>query len=290
MSTPLLRCATALGALALALAAAPSASAAGSVFGGATRGDEPIVLVGDRTAKKLKSAVIATESKCSDGMYMPFSANVTAAKAEAGFDAGSADLLMSRNAKGRFSGLAARTYDLGDSVALVGTALRGKLKGKRASGSISTDVSIVDRQSGNETASCHSGRIAWSATRSPGRVYGGSTSQEEPVVVRLDAKRKKVSDVLASWETASCTPENFLRFPDRFTNFPLHAGRFGDSFDQTYDGPDGGKRTYAYTVDGKVSRRSTTGTLHVGVTQSDAAGATTLACDSGNVTWKATTG
>jgi hypothetical protein len=290
MSTPLLRSAGALGALALTLATAPSAFAAGSVFGGATGGDEPIVLTGDRAAKKLKSAVIATESKCDDGMYFPFSAKVTPVKPDPGFDAGARDLVVDRNAKGRFSGAVTTAYDLGDSVALVETTLSGKLKAKRASGSISTDVGIVDAGSSTPSVSCHSGRVSWSATRSPGRVYGGTSSQEEPVVVRLDAKRKKVSDVLASWETAVCTPDNFLRFPDRFTNFPLHAGSFGDSFDQTYDGPDGAKRAFAYTVNGRVGRRSATGTLHVGVTQTDAAGATTLSCDTGNVTWKAATG
>jgi hypothetical protein len=279
-----------LGALALILAAAPSAFASGSVFGGSTNDGEAIVLTGDGAAKKLKSAVIAAEAKCDDGMYWPLSAKVTPTKASPGFDPGPRDLLVSRNAKGKFAGVVLSGSDLGDSFGVATTKLSGKLKAKRASGSISVDIAIVDKQSNAQTMACHTGTVKWAATRSPGRVYGGSSSQEEPVVVRLDAKRKKVSDILASWETASCTPDNFLRFSDRFTNFPLHAGSFGDSFDQTFDGPAGAKRTFAYSVDGKVRRRSATGTLHVGVTELDAAGATTLSCDTGNVTWKATTG
>lgn len=290
MSTPLIRVAGAAGVVALALATAPSAFAAGSVFGGATKGDEPIVLTGDRSVKKLKSAVISVEAKCDDGTYYPFSGRVTATKAQPGFDPDLGDLSVSKNAKGKFAGVVAAAYDLGDAYALITTNLDGKLKAKRASGSISTDVLIFDKQSNTQTVSCHTGSTRWAATRAPGRVYGGSSSQDEPVVVRLDARRKKVSDVLAAWETSSCTPEGFLRFGERFTNFPLHAGSFGDTFDQSYDRPDGGKRSYAYEVAGKVGRRSAAGTLHVAVTGTDAAGATTLSCDSGGVTWKAATG
>lgn len=290
MSITLVRCAGALGAVALTLATAPSAFAAGSVFGGSTNDGDPIVLNGDGAAKQLKSAVIAAEAKCDNGMYWPLSVKVTPAKPSPGFDPGGRDLVVSRNAKGKFDGVVLGGADLGDAFGVVTTKLGGKLKARKASGTISVDVSIIDKASNQQTASCQTGSVKWAATRSPGRVYGGSSSQEEPIVLRLDAKRKKVSDILAGWESATCTPDNFLRFADRFTNFPLHAGSFGDAFDQTYDGPDGGKRTYAYAIDGKVGRRSAKGTLHVGVTGTDAAGATTLSCDTGSVSWKAATG
>jgi hypothetical protein len=290
MSTPLLRSASALGALALTLATAPSAFAAGSVFGGSTGAGEAIVLNGDGAAKKLKSAVIAAEAKCDDGMRWPVSAKVTPTKPTPGFSPGSRDLVVSRNAKGKFEGVVLSGADLGDSYGVVTTKLSGKLKARRSSGSISVDVSIIDKQSNAQTMACRTGSVRWAATRSPGRLYAGVSSQEEPIVLRLDAKRKKVSDILAGWESSTCTPDIFLRFGERFTNFPLHAGSFGDSFDQTYDSTDGGKATYAYAIDGKVGRRSAKGTLHVGVTGTDAGGATTLSCDTGGVTWKATTG
>jgi hypothetical protein len=128
------------------------------------------------------------------------------------------------------------------------------------------------------------------ATRSPGRVFGGSSSQEEPVVVRVDAKRKRVSDMLAGWQSSTCAPDGFLRFGERFTDFPLHAGGFSGSWDESYPRDGGGTMKYAYALTGKVKRTSASGTPHVGVTGTDAAGATTLTCDSGSVTWKAVTG
>jgi len=41
--------------------------------------------------------------------------------------------------------------------------------------------------------SCATGRIKWTASRSPGRIYGGTTSQDRPVVVRLDHAAQTLS-------------------------------------------------------------------------------------------------
>jgi hypothetical protein len=98
-----------------------------------------------------------------------------------------------------------------------------------------------------------------------------------------------VNDIFAAWHS-DCQPEGFIRFGERFTSFALSAGKFGDAWDQSFADSEGGKLNYAYTIDGKVRRRSANGTLHVGVTQTDSAGATTATCDTGPVTWKATTG
>jgi hypothetical protein len=283
------RIAAAVGASALLLAAAPPALAANTVFGGSTDAGEPIVLNGDQPAKQLRSAVIAVEAKCSEGTF-PFVLAVAPKKASPGFTPGPHDLIMVRNGKGRFAGVAGGGVDLGDSFALATASLSGKLKAKGASGVLKLDISIVDKQTNNERESCHSGALRWAASHSPGRVYGGRSSQGEPVVVRLDAKRRKVTDVLAGWESASCTPEGFMRFGERFTNFPLHAGHFGGTWDQPFATDDGGKIDYAYALAGKVAKRTTSGTLHVGVTGTDATGATTLTCDTGSVTWKAVTG
>jgi hypothetical protein len=287
MSASLARATGAASAFVVLLVAAPSALAAGSVYGGSTNAPEPIVLVGDRAAKKLQSAVIAVEAECADGRSFPVAIRLKAVK---GDQLDARDLAVTRNAKGRFAGKHEITYDVGDALGVATTTLSGKLKAKRASGKLRLDVSIVDRQTNNETQSCHSGTVKWSATRSPGRVYGGSSSQEEPVVVRLDAKRKRVSEILAGWESSSCTPDGFMRFGERFTNFPLHAGGFSDAFEQTFPRDTGGQMKFAYSVTGKVTRKSVKGTLHVGATGTDAAGATTVTCDSGNVTWKSTTG
>jgi hypothetical protein len=277
-------------AFAVLLTSAPSALAAGSVFGGSTRVGEPIVLTADRSTKTLKSAVVAVRAACADGRHFPFYGKLTAVKPSPGFPAKPFDLLLARNAKGRFAGLAGGTEDLGDTFAFVTATLSGKLKTAHASGTLQLDVSIVDKQTNTETVACHSGAVRWGASRSPGRIYGGSSSQQEPVVVRLDAKRRTVTDVLAAWHSSSCTPEGYLRYGEDFTNFPLHAGGFGNTWDETYDGDAGSKVKYAYALAGKVTRRAASGALHVGVTGTDATGATTLSCDTGDLTWKTVTG
>ena len=109
-------------------------------------------------------------------------------------------------------------------------------------------------------------------------------------MVRLNPKRTKVADVLMGWETSSCTPDNWYRQGDEFTSFPLHAGHFGDGFSNTFDDGSGGKVTLDYTIAGTVKRKASKGTLHVGLTNTDASGATAMTCDSGRIAWKAATG
>jgi hypothetical protein len=68
------------------------------------------------------------------------------------------------------------------------------------------------------------------------------------------------------------------------------TGRFGDTWESTVKLDDGGTRKFGYSVAGRLGRRSARGTLRVAVTEADAAGAPAASCDTGGVTWKATTG
>jgi hypothetical protein len=274
---------------AIGLACAPSALAAGGVFGGSTSGHRPIVVNSDAAAKKVRSIVISYRAMCDDGMGFPIAAHLTAASRQPGFDAGPRDLVMSRNARGRFAGTQSVGYDLGDSAALVSLKVAGKLRRAAASGTLSADITIVDKQSGARQQGCRTGMLRWTAARGAGRIYGGETSQEEPFVVRLDARHKRVSDLLTVWE-ASCSPDGFMSAPEHFTNFPLIGGRFGDAFDQSSDGDNGAKQRWSYQLAGSVGRRSAKGTFHADMTETDVNGATTATCDSGPLRWKAFTG
>ena len=120
-------------ALAMSLGAAPAASAADAVFGGSTSASEAIVLKADKTAKKLRSAVIAWSAKCGDGMSFPFSMEVAPSSASPGFSPGATDLLMSRNGKGRFAGTLSAGANLGDASAAVKVTVAGRLRPKSAS-------------------------------------------------------------------------------------------------------------------------------------------------------------
>jgi hypothetical protein len=272
------------------LVAAPPAVAA-SVFGGTTRADEPIVLRADGKARKLRSLVIAWEAACGDGRHFPVAGELTAVREEPGFVPDPADLVTSRNARGRFAGTQIAAYDLGSQVAGVVASISGKLRPGRASGRLSADVTILDKATEAEQDTCRTGTVKWSASRAPGRVYGGKTTQDEPIVVRLDRRRKQVRDVLVGWESASCTPPDaFIRFGDALGGFPLRAKRFGDIWDESYDTAGGGEIAYGYALGGKLARRSARGTLRVKVAERDAAGAETLNCDTGPVRWRAMTG
>jgi hypothetical protein len=278
-------------ALVATLAGAPAALAANAVYGGSTGGGEPIVITADKAGKALRSAVIAWRANCADGMYFSDGASLTPGKASPGFTPDPGELLMKRNAKRRFSGVQATGFDLGDSAAVVTVSLDGKLSPKAASGTLSADVTIIEKATGNQITTCSLARSRWKATRAPGRVYAGKTSQDEPVVARLDAKRKRITDLLVSWDSTSCQTPGYVHYGERLHNIDVAAsGRFSDSWDATDPLSDGGTARTTYALAGRVAKRAARGTLRIGVTWLDAAGATTDSCDSGGVTWKATTG
>lgn len=279
------------GVAALVFAAPSPARAAEAVFGGSTSAGEPIVLKADAKVKALTSAVIGWRAKCGDAGYYPGSTELTATLATPGFSPDYRDLLMSRNGKGRFAG---RQLGAGGSDT-VATSLvvdvSGKLGPKRASGTLHAIVKIADRATGATTATCDTGVVRYVASRAPGTIYGGRTSQEEPVVVRVDAARKQIADLFVSWRSSTCTPPAGYSFPEQLTGFPLKStGRFGDAFTLDYPMDGGGKRQFDYKVAGRVTRTAVKGSLHVTFNDADPAGAQTLACDSGGITFKAVTG
>lgn len=278
-------------AAAFSLIFAPPTFAASGVFGGSTAAGEPIVLKTDAKAKKLRSAAIGWRAECADGRFFPFGAELTAVANEPGFTPNPDELLTSKNAKGRFAGTQMGVMDLGELVAPISIELAGKMRSGRASGTLRATVSIVDKATGAELTTCETGSQKWSASRDAGRIYGGMTSQDQPVVVRLDRKGKRVGDLIIAWETSTCEPpDRFLRVPESFTGFAVRSRRFSGSFDDTVSTDDGGRIAFAYNVAGKVSRRSIAGTLTVNLTGTDAAGATSLTCDTGAVSWRTSTG
>jgi hypothetical protein len=280
----------ALLAATTSLALAPSALAKTAVFGGSTRAGDPIVLTADAKAKKLRGIVIAWDAPCADGTYFGTGSALTPIQLPPSATPGVHDLVTSRNGKGRFAGSQLVAFDMGSgSVGMATIDVAGKLRPGRASGTLSATVDILDA-AGKSGGTCKSGRVKWTASRAPGRLYAGRTAQEEPVVVRVDKRRKRVSDMRVGWETASCQPPGSMRISEWFTDFPVRGGAFGDAFSQSYPADGGGQFTYSYTLKGSVARRASQGTLSVQVKQTDATGAVAATCDSGSVSWQAKTG
>ena len=111
------------------------------------------------------------------------------------------------------------------------------------------------------------------------------------MVVRVDAKRRKVSDLMFGWQSGTCKPDSvFLSVNEDFSDFPLSSGRFGDAFNMTYTPDEGGEGKVAYDITGRVARTRASGTFRVNLTETDPAGNVTTACDSGSVSWSAVTG
>jgi hypothetical protein len=285
----ILRLAAAASTTAAALAASPPAHAADGVYGGTTHDGEAIVLKTDAKGQRLKSIVISWAATCSDGTNFPAQAELTPTKATPGFQPKGDELLVERNAKGRFAGTQLATGGSDTTAVAVAVKLDGKLSAKRASGTISADVTIADKATGNQTGSCKLPKTSWAAARAPGRIYGGSTSQSAPVVIRLNASRRRVSDVFMTW-VAPCSPSGFMRLADGFSNFTVKStGAFGAPFGTDVPLGDGAKAHVDYTFAGRVSKSAVKGTLGVKWTETDAAGASTP-CDSGKISWRAQTG
>lgn len=279
----------AIVAVTAACTASP-ASARNAVYGGSTSAGAPIVIKADKKAKSLRSAVVSWRASCDNGRGFPIAVPLTTVKAEPGFDPGFSELATSRNGKGRFAGVQAGALNMGDLAGLLAASYTGKLSAKRASGKLEATITVVD-QAGNTVTTCRTGSVSWSATRAPGRVFAGSTAQDHPVVVRVDAKRRKVSNLLFGWQSGTCKPDDvFLSVNEDFSDFPLDSGQFGDAFNMTYTPDEGGSGKVAYDITGRVARTRASGTFRIGLTETDPAGTVTTACDSGSVSWSAVTG
>jgi hypothetical protein len=279
------------GAAAAAITPSP-ALARNAVFGGSTSKGAPIVITADKKAKTLRSAVVSWRAVCDDGRGFPIGVPLEPVAADPGFSPGFRELATSRNGKGRFAGTRLFGFDIGDQTAAVQVDIAGRLRARRATGTLTVSATFVDEATGATVSTCETGRVKWSADRDPGRVYGGKTSQDEPVVVRLNRQRKRVTDLLYGWQSAGCQPPGFVRFSERLTNFRIsRRGAFGDTFEQSFGGGDNPKLTLTYTVDGTIARKASRGTLRVQTEQRDATtGTVTQTCDSGTVCWRATTG
>jgi hypothetical protein len=292
MRPSLLRLTAAAGATAAVLAVSPSAYAADAVYGGTAGSDDPIVVKADAKSTKLRSMVVSWRAACADGDGFPAGGELTATAPVAGFTPGPTDLLVSRNAKGRFKGTQLGLANLGAASAAIVVDIEGALKRTRASGTLRAVVKIVDTATGADITSCQTGTMRWAATRSPGIIYGGKTSQGEPMVVRLDARRRQVNDLLTTWR-APCTPSaGYYRVPDHiFVPFLVgRTGRFGAPFARDWATGTGGRVRNDVDLAGRVSKTKASGTLQVKVSETDANGATTDTCDTGGITWKAATG
>jgi hypothetical protein len=204
MSSSIFRSALA-GSVAAGLVFAPSALARGPVYGGSTSAMQAIVLRTDAKAKKLKSAVIAWSADCKVGSYWADGSDLTALKADPGFEPDPGELAVTRNAGGRFSGVQAYATSGGRSHRTRDSRGRRTDQGQGCERHAARERLARRRQRQRAGRLRHGHRAVGREARA-GRIFGGATSQDAPMVIRLDSPGRKVSDVMTGWG-ARCVPD-----------------------------------------------------------------------------------
>ncbi len=276
--------------VAAALTAASEAFAADAVFGGSTTNGDPIVVRSDPDIQELRSLGLTWRAECDDGTWLPGFSTLTPVKPAPGFSPAGNELLVSRNAKGTFTGTQFTGGGSDTMAAAISVEAAGKLKPARATGTLHAVVKIMDKATGASVTSCEA-RLRWTASRKPGIIYGGVTSQDEPIVLRLNAARERVNDVILAWHGQCATSGGFVRSPEHFVAFGIkRTGRFGNPFESESPLGDGGMSRWQYRFTGRVTPTKASGAFQVTLSETDAAGAMTDTCDSGNLTWKSATG
>ena len=158
------------------------------------------------------------------------------------------------------------------------------LSASRASGSVSATQVLRLRSNGRRLGTCTL-TDRWRADRRPGRIFGGRSSQDEPVVFELSRDRRRISHGHFGW-FAGCRPSGAYWEPHEefgWTSFPLRrGGGFAGRF--TFD--DGDQR-FRYRLSGRVGERQMSGRLRVDVRERTPGRAD---CAAGPITWSAQTG
>lgn len=262
--------------------ATASQSSATKVLAGRVGENNAFVLrLGGRGSRTLTDTIFWVDATCDNGSRLTFSGPATFSPQAPSLVAEGDNVLAGNRLgrDGRFSVTGRGTADYGENVGNLSETMTGRVRGRRASGTIELTVTLVSRATQQPVTTCRSGRQRWSATSSPGRVFGGLTDRGDPVVVQLRSNRRSVRSLRIGW-TADCEPPSTFGLSDVLVDFRLsRTRRFGGKFDGKFpiEGG-GGERTFAYDLAGRVRSRGVTGTLGVTVTDRDPAGAVTSTC------------
>jgi hypothetical protein len=277
-----LRLAALAAGLAPVLLSAGTASAA--VYGGETSQRDPIAITLTKKGQ-VKTIGVMWSAQCQSGQRFDFGNVMTAAKKKPSVIGPGDNPLFAGVKKGKLSGTALGSEDFGDQGSgAIAQKFSAKLKPKTASGTWSAHMDVVDGE-GKTIDSCDTGTLHWVALRGP-TVYGGATTQGDPVVVITKKDRSKLDYFGFGWH-ASCTPDGAWHIGEEFGNFPVTAGgSFGDTFTDEYPFDDNsGKNSFTYTINGSLKKTKGSGTLSVHVAATDSSGATMRTCDTNSVHW-----
>lgn len=262
-------------AVVLATTLAGSASADG-VYAGWLRGpgeDDTLVVRTDSAGTTPHAFVIAFRATCDDGFGYAYHRTVRVGAASETPD----DVIVaSDTGPGGFSATytgssATETLTFAETGTITGTFARG-----HADGTLDVVLRGTDTETGELVTTCRTHARHWRAVRGP-RVFGGTTSQGEPVTMILRKGGRAVREFDFGWHS-SCDTGDFVDVPDYITNFPIIRHRFGASFPYVDDV--GNSATYAFA--GRLSGRRASGTVTVDIETVWGA-----RCDTGRLHWSA---
>jgi hypothetical protein len=175
-------------------------------------------------------------------------------------------LVAQTNAGGHFE---AQLIAGGTDGVMAGVHIKGTLKPTKATGTIEGWVTVTDPSTGILVQDARTPAIKWTAARSAGRVFAGATTDSLPVVVTLNATRRKVSEIRFSCFTTETVPVGMAWSSSmRLTDFPITAGRFGDAWDDTENYADGSRELWHYDISGRVTSKAVKGSLAMSSTGS----------------------
>jgi hypothetical protein len=257
-----------------ALGPAATAVAREGVYGGVTRGGDPIVITTDANARKITGAVFRIRVNGDDGDWWPIAGKAQVRTASPDSQTIATGVLMaSTNARGRFEARLLTTVESSpDRVALGGIILKGTLKPGKASGTIMGWVTVTNPETMELVGNYETRSVKWTAERSAGRVYGGALANDMPIVLKLDRRATKVSEIgLVCHIDLSTPPGWFWDSSEWLSDFRLRSGRFGDTFRWSEQEADW-TATYDWKIAGRVTAKSATGSVALTTSVTESSG------------------
>jgi hypothetical protein len=256
---------------ATAVAAVPDR---GVTYAGSTSAHDLIVFKLSCDGKHLVKMVKVWDAPCSGGGSLRFGS--------------SAEASVSIDRTGEFAATSSDgvTIETGRTWFL-DQHLKGRVRGHALSGSWHVDMRRYDA-AGTLAVRCHTS-FTFKATAAKGRIYGGVTSQDLPVLIRVAPRAAQVRHVDFAWES-DCSSGDFLQTSDRVSNFKIVHGRFGDDFGSSTTTDEGEKLRLDYTVRGALRGARAAGRLGVRFTVRGSSGKLIDDCNSGSVSYKVSSG
>ena len=270
------------------------ASAHAGVYAGPTKDGDPVVITS--STKEIRSVSTHWIVGCPSGARISFAGTARFFGRPSGpptrLLTNKLDLYTTPlSSKGKFTGNFYGMLDLGGGYhGQVSGFLSGTLKTTAATGGHSVLVTVFDPD-GNILERCSTDAPWKKLGRGPG-IYGGTTSQDEPVVIQLDKRRTKIEDMFVGYR-ADCQGDGGWLQPSGDFTFPLsRRGTFSAQFNEKTELEGGGTREYVYNfLNGKVGRKSASGTLHIWANDTGVPGSQDEICSTPpDVKWKAVSG